>query len=79
MTFCTQSAQLLSTAAKKPMVSNFNSEALHRMRPATTGTSVRATGVAVRSLRISRAKITVKAFLSVVDADIANAGEWQGK
>jgi hypothetical protein len=30
-------------------------------------------------LRISRAKITVKAFLSVVDVDIANAGEWQGK
>mmetsp|Transcript_3699 Transcript_3699/g.6119 ORF Transcript_3699/g.6119 Transcript_3699/m.6119 type:complete len:103 (-) Transcript_3699:987-1295(-) len=61
MTFCTQSAQLLVTAAKNPMVSNRSSLLEHRISPATTGMSVNMTGEGVCSLRINRANTTVKA------------------
>eukprot|EP00956_Cyclotella_meneghiniana_P044931 scaffold343932_cov109-Cyclotella_meneghiniana.AAC.1 len=61
MTFCTQSAQLFITAATNPIVSNRNSDALHSIKPATTGINVNMTGVAVRSFKMRRANTTVKA------------------
>ena len=57
-TFCTQSMQLLKTAAKKPSCVNETSVAEQSASPPTTGTSDKLTMSDVRSPSIRREKIT---------------------